>query len=341
MSDSIRVLVVDDAVFMRRSVIKLLRTASDVEIAGEASDGREAIAAFDALRPDVVCLDIDMPSMDGLTALKHIMSRRPTPVIVISSLTDRENVPFEALRLGVLDFFPKPSAQASDPEAHARQLLYLVRSARQVRLGNLRRVAVAHQDVRQPRRRSDHTVVIAGTIGSVSGFIRILSLLPPDPEGGISVLCQIPIHEAIVSSFVDSLKSYFGWEVERLSGLSPLRSGVATFVPRGFSIRFAGNRLELLPETSGSGLDSLFSACGERLGKKCSLLLLAGEHVEGLEGMRQAARSGAACFVQDEQTALFSSWAPALERTIGRFDLDHIIDFLGRTLAVGPVGPEA
>jgi two-component system chemotaxis response regulator CheB len=277
-----------------------------------------------------------MPEMDGLTALKHLMSRRPTPVVVVSSLTDRENVPFETLRLGVLDFFPKPSASSGSLESQARHLLYLVRNARRIRSDNLRRVPLAS---RRPRPTTappaGSVVVLGGTVGSVSGFLRVLTLLPPQPSGGFSVLCQVPVHPAIVSSFVDSLRSYLGWEVERLSGRSPIRPGVATFVPAGAAVAWQGERLAVV-EGGSDPLDSLFAACGERFGARATLMLLAGDRPDGERGLRAAARRGAACFVQDDRTALFSSWAPALDRGIGRFDLDHVLESLGRDFASRP-----
>ncbi|MBK8596521.1 MAG: response regulator [Holophagales bacterium] len=332
MNETVRVLVVDDAAFMRRSLIKLLSSDPSLEIVGEAANGREAVELADTLRPDVICLDLDMPQMDGLTALKHLMSRRPTPVVVVSSLTDRENVPFETLRLGVLDFFPKPSASSGSLESQARHLLYLVRNARRIRSGNLRRVPLDIARARlTPRQHCEHVVVLGGTVGSVSGLLRVLTLLPPQPVGGFSVLCQVPVHPAIVSSFVDSLRNYLGWEVERLSGLSPIRSGVATFLPSGSAVAWQGDRLALV-DGGTDGLDSLFVASGERFGANATLILLAGDTDEGLRGLREAAAHGAACFVQDDRTALFSSWAPALDRGIGRFDLDHVLDSLGRAL---------
>jgi two-component system chemotaxis response regulator CheB len=332
MTETVRVLVVDDAAFMRRSLIKLLSADPSLEVVGEAANGREAVERADALRPDVICLDLDMPQMDGLTALKHLMSRRPTPVVVVSSLTDRENVPFETLRLGVLDFFPKPSATSGSLESQARHLLYLVRNARRIRSANLRRVPLDVARTRiATRQKCDHIIVLGGTVGSVSGLLRILTLLPPQPAGGFSVLCQVPVHAAIVSSFVDSLRNYLGWEVERLSGLSPIRSGVATFLPAGASVAWSGDQLAIV-DGSSEGLDSLFASCGERFGANATMILLAGDTNEGQAGLRTAAERGAACFVQDDRTALFSSWAPALDRSIGRFDLDHVLESLGRAL---------
>jgi two-component system, chemotaxis family, protein-glutamate methylesterase/glutaminase len=335
--EPVRVLIVDDAPFLRRAVAKLLASDPSVEIVGEASDGAEAVERAEATRPDVICLDLDMPRMDGLTALKHLMARRPTPVVVVSSLTDREDVPFETLRLGVLDFFPKPSASAGELESQARHLLYLVRNARSVRRENLRRIPLEVPPPRlHPQTPAGHVVALGGTLGSVAGLLRILSVLPPDPAQGLSVLCQVPIHPAIVSSFVDSLAHYLGWRVERLSGLSPLRPGVATLLPPGSGVAWAGDRLGVVDGVA-EVLDSLFEACGERFGPNATLILLAGDRRDGQAGLAAAAARGATCFVQDEETALFSSWSPALHRGIGRFDLDHVLDSLGRVLSSNDV----
>ncbi len=337
MSEKVRVLVVDDAAFMRRSLVKLLSSDPAIEIAAEAENGRVAIDRFEEARPDVVCLDLDMPTMDGLTALKYIMTRRPVPVVIVSSLTGRENVPFETLRLGVIDFFPKPSTQAGDLQEQARHLLYLIRNARHIRPDRIRRVPLTPQPCRlRPCLACRHLVVIGGTIGSVAGFIRLLSLLPAEAEDGFSILCQIPIHPAIVSSFVDSLRNYLGWQVESFTGASNLHSGLATFIPPGTQVTWKGDQLTASSRQEGGSLDQLFAACGERFGNNCSLILLAGDRPEGLDGLGHAFLHGASCLVQDERTALFSNWSPSLPESMESLDLDHALESLARSLSVAP-----
>src|SRR6478752_8348289 len=130
----LRVLIVDDSVFNRRSITEILSTSPDVEVVGKAADGEEALRLVGMLRPDVITLDLEMPRMDGFTLLRILMTKMPTPVIVVSSYSQKENV-FKALELGALDFVAKPDRQISpDASDVKQQILDKVLLARSVRL---------------------------------------------------------------------------------------------------------------------------------------------------------------------------------------------------------------
>src|SRR6266540_3909237 len=107
----IRVLVVDDSSFVRRAIVRMLEGSASIQVIDVASDGEMALELIKRLRPDVVTLDIKMPIMDGLTALKRIMNDCPTPVVILSSLAEKggENT-IRALELGAVDFINKSSA---------------------------------------------------------------------------------------------------------------------------------------------------------------------------------------------------------------------------------------
>src|SRR5581483_4985944 len=107
---SIRVLVVDDSAFMRRVIGDAIRSEPDMELVGAAHNGLDALLKVEQLQPDVVTLDVEMPQMDGLTALRHLMQRYPRPVVMLSSLTQAGAVPtIRALTIGAVDFVGKPS----------------------------------------------------------------------------------------------------------------------------------------------------------------------------------------------------------------------------------------
>src|SRR6188474_126082 len=131
----IRVLVVDDSVFNRRSISDILATGPGIEVVGKAADGEEALRLVSALKPDAITLDLEMPRMDGFTFLRILMSKMPTPVVVVSSYSQKENV-FKALELGALDFVAKPE-RFSDPDLGGirEQLVSKVLLARSVKLG--------------------------------------------------------------------------------------------------------------------------------------------------------------------------------------------------------------
>ena len=104
----VKVLVVDDSAFMRNALSNMLSSDPEVTVIGTARDGLEAIAKVKTMKPDIVTLDIEMPRMDGLEALKHIMNDNPVPVVMVSSLTvEGAGATLRALELGALDFIPK------------------------------------------------------------------------------------------------------------------------------------------------------------------------------------------------------------------------------------------
>ena len=134
----LRVLVVDDSAYNRRNIGDILASAPDIELVGKAGDGEEALRLATTVRPDVITLDLEMPKMDGFTFLRILMSRQPTPVIVVSSYSQKENV-FKALELGAVDFVAKPDRQVSpDAKELREQILSKIEMIRNLRSSALR-----------------------------------------------------------------------------------------------------------------------------------------------------------------------------------------------------------
>lgn len=131
----IKVMVVDDSVFMRKMITKMLEKEKDIEVIGTARNGKEAIDLNIKLKPDVITLDIEMPQINGLEALKEIMSTRPTKVIMLSSLTvEGAKETIKSLELGAFDFLSKPDGKSIslNIEKVEENLLELVRAASKV-----------------------------------------------------------------------------------------------------------------------------------------------------------------------------------------------------------------
>src|ERR671925_1870966 len=107
----IRVLIVDDSAFMRKVLQSILTSDPQIEVVGEARDGRDAVAKAESLKPDVITMDINMPGMDGLQATEIIMSSNPRPILIVSSETrEGAGTTLKALELGAIDFVAKPSS---------------------------------------------------------------------------------------------------------------------------------------------------------------------------------------------------------------------------------------
>jgi two-component system chemotaxis response regulator CheB len=129
----LRLMVVDDSAYNRRNIADIFGSSPDVEVVARAGDGEEALRLATQLKPDAITLDLEMPRMDGFTFLRILMSKQPTPVIVVSSYSQKENV-FKALELGALDFVAKPDRTISPDSTEVRQQILekvlLVRSLR-------------------------------------------------------------------------------------------------------------------------------------------------------------------------------------------------------------------
>ena len=140
----LRLMVVDDSAYNRRNIAEIFASHPDVDVVGRAGDGEEALRLVTSLKPDVITLDLEMPRMDGFTFLRILMTRQPTPVIVVSSYSQKENV-FKALELGALDFVAKPDRQISPDSTEVRQQIMdkvlLVRSLKPAIIEGLARPA--------------------------------------------------------------------------------------------------------------------------------------------------------------------------------------------------------
>src|SRR6266567_5305633 len=195
---AIRVLVVDDSAFMRRVVSEAIAGQADMEVAGVAINGLDALVKVEQLQPDVVTLDVEMPDMDGLTALRHLMARYPRPVVMLSTMTqDGAVTTLRALSIGAVDFVAKPSAAISlDFHRVKDELLHKIRvaakaTARGPVVGGQWSV-VSGQSVTKPLRQpipfrpsghrpltTDHSFDRLVVIGSSTGGPRALGTLIP------------------------------------------------------------------------------------------------------------------------------------------------------------------
>ncbi len=221
----IKLLIVDDSALMRRQLTTLFQGEADFEIR-QARNGKEAVAENRDFQPDVVTLDINMPEMDGITALSLIMAERPVPVVMVSSLTEKGALAtFEALNLGAVDYIAKPGGTISLSIGDIRdELVAKVRAASTAKLKGRSGVRGLAQRLREERERpvqrptvvrrgqvGEGLVVIGVSTGGPRTLEDILPLLPADYPWPILLAQHMPA--AFTKSFA-----------ERLDGLCQLRA---------------------------------------------------------------------------------------------------------------------
>jgi len=200
-SDAIKVLIVDDSAFARSVIAKKLDSDSSIAVAGFARDGAQALERIRVLKPDVVTMDITMPEMDGLTALKHIMAHNPLPVIMLSALTGPQTkATITALELGAVDFFLKPSvANPAGVDGSALDLIQKIKTAAAVSGKRL----VPSSKKKRPRRQGSpltngavpnmvNVLVIGASTGGPKALAELMPDIPPNLPTGILIVQHMP-----------------------------------------------------------------------------------------------------------------------------------------------------
>ncbi|MCX8062650.1 MAG: response regulator, partial [Anaerolineales bacterium] len=183
----VRVLVVDDSAFMRYTLARRLSETPGFTVVGSAHDGKEALQMIDSLKPDVITLDVEMPHMDGITTLRQIMATRPTPVVMVSSLTTegaRETI--QALTYGAVDFIAKPESKANVEQIieelvtklrrAAKARVYPLSTAIQAPLQTPTVTDIPQKKVR-PLREKDKIVVIGASTGGPRALNQLIPCL--------------------------------------------------------------------------------------------------------------------------------------------------------------------
>ena len=310
---TIRVLIVDDSPTMRALLSELLRQEPDIEVVGAAADAIEARALIRSLDPDVVTLDIEMPGMSGLEFLEKLMRLRPTPVIIVSSLTRScADTTARALEIGAVDCYAKPNGSVGALLATDNgQLATLIRGASQVRLSGRpapATIATAQAPRLQAvlRGRRPALIAIGASTGGVEALQILLQTFPADcPPTVIVQHINGQFAEAVARRFSDSCPPTVSIAEPDL----PLRPGnvyLAGGNDRHLQVRaMAGgiySRIRPGDKVSGHrpSVDMLFHSVAETCGPQAVGVLLTGMGSDGAQGLLAMANAGAVTIAQDE-----------------------------------------
>ena len=311
----IRVLIVDDSSFMRQELTRLISDDPEIEVIGTAFDGAHALKKIAALKPDVVTLDIEMPQMDGLTALKHIMITNPVPVVIISSLTQKgAETTLEAIQLGAVEVIPKPSGTISlDIKAQKEEIIVKIKAANKVDCSKIRRVSPPPPVVKKSVYSTvgtdcNHIVAIGVSTGGPQTLMKIIPQLPGDLPAAVMVVQHMP--PVFTNSFATRLDSVSNLSVKEAENNDRILEGHVYIAPGGYHMTTSKNAktIDIGLEPSNTlhrpSVDVMFeSLVGSHI-KHLTGVILTGMGKDGAIGLQQIHNKGFKTIGESEKSAI-------------------------------------
>lgn len=310
---SIKVLVVDDSVLIREVLARMLERDGDIEVVGTAVDPIDAREKIKTLDPHVVTLDIEMPNMNGLAFLEKLMRLRPTPVVMVSTLTKKgASETLLALELGAVDFVAKPSAEfAGGLDAFGVGLRDKIRAAAKsdVRGRSASRVETPKAAVRTAAAPEGALIAIGASTGGVEAIRAVLSQLPADCP---PVMIAQHMPAGFTGRFAARLDELCALKVTEAEDRMPLLAGHA-YVARGdYHLRVERSSGQLKCRLGQEGLESghrpsvdvLFESVARTVGPMAVGAILTGMGRDGARGLKLMREAGAYTVGQNQASAL-------------------------------------
>ncbi|HEX9079939.1 MAG TPA: chemotaxis response regulator protein-glutamate methylesterase [Desulfuromonadaceae bacterium] len=313
-----RILIVDDSSFMRMAIRSILSKEPTLEIVGTAADGMEGVEKAIALKPDLITMDVEMPRMDGIAALRQIMAKAPTRVIMVSTLTNEgARATFEALDAGAIDYIPKNVTDSSDAQNIFREeLLRKVKEAvrsrfvRGVAPSQPRPAAAPVQRTRLAGKKINYVGIGASTGGPVA-LQEVLSRIPVNFPYGIIVGIHMP--KAFTGPYAERLNAKCSMTIREAADGDILKPGLALIAPGGMHtmlVRQGGSLAVKTAPTSAypqyvyiPSVDLMLSSMAEATNGSMLGVILTGMGNDGFKGMQLLKSKGGVTIAQDEATS--------------------------------------
>ncbi len=311
-ANPVKTLIVDDAPMMRKVIGQILAKDPRIQVVGTAANGQECLNKIRETKPEVITLDIDMPVMNGITTVKNIMVRHQIPVVIISSLVQDGYFAFESLRLGVVDFLPKPSrVQIGNWDEEEDLVRMRVLAASGMRVHRMRRVRRRRMDRGSCRNGSSPgaVVVMGTTLAGPNTIMHIVTRMAPTFQGAIVALQEI--HPKILVPFCSYFNRISPLEVLPVLDSTPLEAGRvflgSTF--RGIHLekdREATGKLVLQVDRSGEEpINGLFRSASRCLEDRVCGVLLTGVGEDGSRGMGEIREGGGLTIAQEQDCCVY------------------------------------
>lgn len=310
----IRVLVVDDSAYMRYVLRNHLNADPGIEVIDTARDGLDALEKIAALNPDVVTLDLEMPRMDGFATLKRIMSASPMPVIILSSHTrEGADSTIRALRLGAVDFVPKPIQGVLDLQAVCEDLLTKIKHVAGLQVSKLcvseKKPSGIRSRTGTANLRSDsrEVVVIGTSTGGPRALHEVVPHLPQSLPAGVLIVQHMPA--AFTKSLAMRLDEISALKVKEAEPGDVVRAGLALVAPGNYHMTVSsGGLIELNQEPPQHGVrpsvDVTMESVAAVYGASAIGVVMTGMGSDGTRGARLIKHAGGKVIAEDESTCV-------------------------------------
>lgn len=315
---AIKVLVVDDSAFMRKMITEILSSQPDLEVAGTARNGKDALSKLETLDVDVITLDVEMPVLDGIETLRAIMSKRPLPVVMLSSRTKKgSETTIQALALGAIDFIPKPSGPISlDLDTISEEIIHKVRLAASARFTKRERpdtlaLKPKLKVFEKPPVGAAQTLVIIGSsTGGPRAIETVFSNIPPNLPAGLVVVQHMP--KDFTRNFAERLNNLFPIPIKEAQEGDLVQNGQVLVAPGDYHLRINhDHRIALSQEERVMFLRPAIDITMETLPltyrNRVVGVILTGMGRDGARGMAAIKRAGGVTIAQDKETSTIYS----------------------------------
>lgn len=348
---AIRVLIVDDSATAREVISNALKKDREIEIVGTAPDAYIARDKIVTLKPDIVCLDVEMPRMDGITFLKKIMQFMPVPVLMVSSLTQKgAKVTFDALEAGAVDFVAKPHQNIYDGiDDIEKELITKVKmvASSNIRAKIIKRISSNEYIIDKKYSLANTTnkiIAIGASTGGTVALSELISSLPRDIPG-IVIVQHMPA--GFTDSFAKRLNDISQVEVSEAKDGDIISKGKVLIAPGDYHmvIRREGGQYKVKLGTgekvSGHrpSVDVLFNSVSKYAGSNAIGIILTGMGSDGAKGLLKMKNAGSNTIGQDEKSCVVYGM-PKVANDIGAVEIelplekinDQIIKFLNQIM---------
>ncbi|MCD6399806.1 chemotaxis response regulator protein-glutamate methylesterase [candidate division WOR-3 bacterium] len=303
----IRVLVVDDSLFIRSLLTDILESEKDIDVIDTAKDGIEAISKTLNFRPDVITMDVEMPRLNGIKTVEKIMKERPTPIIMISAYTKRNaEITLEALSKGAIDFITKPGGPvSSDIGKLKNDIITKVKIAYRANITSLN-IKPTRDVVPGSEKRTFKIVVIASSTGGPKALSHIIPRLPKDFAGSILVIQHMPM--GFTGPLAERLDRVSNVKVLEGKNGTNVRPGTVYIAPAGFHMKVDSKLTIFLtkdPPLHGvrPSADVTMMDVARLMQKNSIGVILTGMGRDGSMGVKQIKKMGGKVIVQDKETS--------------------------------------